>query len=398
MTGDATAPPVRVSRPRALVVDARVITPDRDGGSLRLSHILRMFRRHGLDVRFAPSFPHSFPPFCDTLARDAARMREDGIELVGDGSSLEEHLQAHGGEYALAWVCGAYVAARHAPAIRRLAPQAALVFDTIDLHHVREFREARLTGSVLRLRNALKVKRAELAVARSADCAVVVSETERRILLREAPGTATAVVPNVHEVVRAVPGFAARRDLLFLGAFTFSPNVDAVLSFVREILPAVRTRLPGVRLVVAGADPTAEVRALAGADVEVTGYVADLSPLFGRCRVVVAPLRFGAGIKGKLLFAMGQGVPAVASPVAVEGIPATPGEDVLVAGTAGDWVERIAALYEDAGRWRRQSDAGRRLVEEHFSVAGVEARVGRLVDGLLEGRKPAAAAREEGGP
>ena len=389
------AGPARAPKPRMLVIDARVPTPDRDGGSLRLLFLLSIFRHNACSVEFLPSFPESFPPFADSLASDTARLREKGIEVVGDGVAVEEYLETHGTSYDLVWICGAYVASRHVPAIRRWAPRAALVFDTIDLHHVREYREAKLTGSVPRLHNALKVKRVELAAARAADCTVVVSENERRILLREAPGIATAVVPNVHEVAGTVPGFAARRDLLYLGAFTFSPNVDAVLTFVQDTLPSVRGRLPEVRLVVAGADPTPEVRALAGEHVEVTGYVDDLHALFARCRVFVAPLRFGAGIKGKLLFAMGQGLPAVASPVAVEGIPAEPDTHVAVAGPVHEWVERIAALYHDPNRWQRQSDAGRALVAEHFSPAVVEGRVAALLAGLTTHRAGAAVLSEE---
>ncbi len=172
-----------------------------------------------------------------------------------------------------------FVAARHLKAVRTCAPDAALVFDTIDLHFPREYRAARLTGSVPRLQGALKLKRTELAIARAAAVTLVASDREKARLEGEDPRIAVRVVPNVHEVRSSPAGPDARWDLLFLGAYTFDPNVDAMVHFVRDVLPEVRRRLPGIRLFVAGADPTPEIHALAGEGVVVTGwYLRALDP------------------------------------------------------------------------------------------------------------------------
>jgi glycosyltransferase involved in cell wall biosynthesis len=384
---------------RILVIDARVVTPDRDGGSLRMLRLLTILKGLGCHVAFAPDFPRSFPPFSDSLDRDEARLRDAGIDLpLGPAApTVEAHLEADGRRYDVVLMTGVHVASKYLGRVRRHAPGAVVVFDTIDLHFLREYRAARLTGQVRRLQFALKVKRVELAVARAADVTLVVSERERELLGREDPAIRVSVIPNIHDVAASVPPFASRAGLLYLGAFTFDPNADAVTWFVRDILPSVRARLPGIRFTIAGADPTDEVKALAGDEVTVTGYVPDLAPLFAAHRVFVAPLRYGAGIKGKLLSSMAEGLPAVVSPIAVEGIAATPGQDVLVAGHGTDWAGHIARVHEDEAVWTRLSDNGQALVRRHYSTEVVEHLVvGLLQDIAVGSMRPAPGACAEG--
>ena len=372
---------------RILVIDARVVTPNRDGGSLRMFSLLQIFLARGFAVSFVPSFPESFPPFSDSLPADTARLLEIGVSLPGGGvTTADAYLEREGRQYDIVLMTGAFVASRHIAAVRRFAPQARLIFDTIDLHHLREYREARLTGNVPRLQAALKLKRVELSIARAADVTLVVSDREQSVLENEDPRIRTWVVPNIHEADTATAVPAGRRDLMFLGAFTFSPNADAMTNFVGQILPELRRRLPGVRLHIVGSDPTPEVLALACEDVVVSGWVEDLAGYFSCCRAFVAPLRFGAGIKGKLLLSMAHGLPAVVSPIAVEGIPAVAGRDVLVARTPAEWADEICRLYQDDALWATLSGHGRALIGTHYSFAAV----GRRVDGLVEliGRGP----------
>jgi glycosyltransferase involved in cell wall biosynthesis len=173
---------------------------------------------------------------------------------------------------------------------------------------------------------------------------------------------------------------------MFLGAFTFDPNIDAVQHFVAEVLPDLRARVPGLRLHIVGSDPTPEVRALAGDAVNVTGFVDDLSPYFDQCRAFVAPLRFGAGIKGKLLLSMAHGLPAVASPIAAEGIPAVEDRDLFVARAPRDWTDRIVRLLADDAAWTAMSAAGRSVVEKHYSRDAAGRHVDRLIAAVAEQR------------
>jgi len=375
-------PPVgadRLAPLRLLVVDARVPTPNRDGGSLRMVHLCQMLLARSVDVVLASSHPQSFPPFDTTLADDSARLTAMGVRLPSGGDDVEAHLARHGRDYDVVLMSGAFVASRHLSAVRRFAPQATLVFDTIDLHFLREFRAAKLTGNVPRLQHALALKRIELGLARAADVTVVVSEHEQELLRAEVPQASVLLLPNIHARVDASAPLAGRRELMFLGAFTHDPNADAMVWFVRHALPALRLAAPGLGLRIVGADPTPGVRALACDHVVVTGYVDNLAIEFDRARAFVAPLRFGAGIKGKLLLSLAHGLPVVASPVAAEGIPLVDGRDVLVARTIDDWVHAVTHLLADDAAWTAQSAAGREVVNGHYSFEAAS----RHVDALL---------------
>jgi len=129
------------------------------------------------------------------------------------------------------------------------------------------------------------------------------------------------VFPYVTDVRRSQTPFEARRDIMFLGGFAHSPNVDGVRYFVSDIWPNLAAGLPAdARLLIVGAAPTQPVLELANDRILVTGYVPELKPYFDRARVFVVPLRYGAGIKGKLVESLAHGVPSIATSIAVEGM------------------------------------------------------------------------------
>ena len=132
----------------------------------------------------------------------------------------------------------------------------------------------------------------------------------------------TAVVPSTYPVARDVPGFTQRvpRSLLFVGGFQHSPNPDAVLFFCRQVLPLVRRSLPGVTVTIVGDAPPKEVIALSSAQITVTGWVPHVEPYLASHCISIAPLRFGAGLKGKIMEAMGTGLPVVTTSVGAEGM------------------------------------------------------------------------------
>src|SRR5690606_17144479 len=136
----------------------------------------------------------------------------------------------------------------------------------------------------------------------------VVSGEEAAVLAREAPQARVEVLSNLHEVAGAGLPCAQRRDLLFVGGFRHPPNTDAVLWFCNEVFPLVRARLPGVRFHCIGDAPPPAIQALAGHEgVEVHGHVPDLAPWLDGCRIALAPLRVGAGVKGKINLSMAHG-------------------------------------------------------------------------------------------
>jgi glycosyltransferase involved in cell wall biosynthesis len=198
---------------------------------------------------------------------------------------------------------------------------------------------------------------------------LVVSETERALLARDAPDVRVEVLSNLHEVAGPGQPWAQRRDLVFVGGFRHPPNVDAVLWFASEVFPATRAQLPDVVFHCIGAHVPGEVQALAGRDgIRVHGHVPDIGPYMDGARVAIAPLRYGAGVKGKVNLSMAHGQPVVATSCAVEGMHLRDGEDVLVADDAQAFADAVVRLYQDEALWNALARNGLANVERHFSL------------------------------
>jgi glycosyltransferase involved in cell wall biosynthesis len=275
-----------------------------------------------------------------------------------------------------------YIAANYVGVSRLYAPQARLIFDTVDLHYLREQRAAELEGKPELAQQAARTRAQEFKLMRECDVSLVVSSVEQELLARELPQARVEIVSNVHEVYGRRREFDARRDLVFVGGFQHPPNADAVLWFVREVFPLVRAALPEVVFHVIGSKAPPQILDLAHDGVIVHGYVADIAPYLDGCRLSVAPLRYGAGVKGKVNMAMSYGLPVVATPAAVEGMHVRAGEDIMVAASAADFAAAILRAYGDAALWKKLSDNGLANVRQHFSFDAAREALKRILPPL----------------
>jgi len=254
-------------------------------------------------------------------------------------------------------------------------------------------RGAQLAGSAQLARAAERTRTLELGVIGSSDLTWVVSAVERELLAADAPGAPVQVLSNLHRVNGAGAPFDHRRDLVFVGGFRHPPNVDAVQWFVHEVFPQVRARLPEVVFHCIGGDVPAQIAALAAIDgVRVHGHVADIAPYMDGARLALAPLRYGAGVKGKVNLSMAHGQPVVATTCAVEGMHLRADEDVLVGDDAAAFAAAIVRGYEDEALWTRLAANGLRNVETHFSLDAGRAVVRELVARARATRESALAA------
>jgi GT2 family glycosyltransferase len=347
---------------RVLVIEACMLTPDQDSGSVRTLAMLELAIEAGAKVTFvADSLEYRERYTEDLQAR--------GVEVLYAPyeSSIADLLDRRGREFDIAIVARHYVAVKHLDALRRFAPQAIVVFDTVDLHFLRAERLAALEGGAGAKAAARARRDEELALIREADVTVVVSPVERDVLAELVPGAKVLVLSNIHEPIAGGKPFAEREGLVFIGGFQHPPNTDAVLWYAREVLPRVRKRLPGVPTYIVGSHVPATIRALAAPDFVVTGYVPDVAPFFTGCRASIAPLRYGAGVKGKVNLAMSYGLPVVATSPAVEGMHLVPGEDVMVADDPEQFAAAIERVCGDEALWQRLSAAGVENIRRHFS-------------------------------
>jgi len=215
------------------------------------------------------------------------------------------------------------------------------------------------------------------------DLCLTVSETDRRLLLEKNPHLRVADIPNPLDTValRPLPRKQSAR-FLFTGVLSYAPNADGVLYFCRHVSPALRRRVPGARLMVAGTGAPPELRRMAGDSLELLGEVPDLRPVYAECRAAVVPLRAGGGTRLKILEAFALGCPVVSTPVGCEGIPAVHGRHLLVAGSPGEFARSLEELVNDDALCARLAANARDLVQREFSADLVGARLFREYEKL----------------
>ncbi|WDK26783.1 glycosyltransferase [Xanthomonas campestris pv. incanae] len=360
---------------QVLILDECVPQPDRDSGSLRQFNLIRLLCAEGAHVVFVPTRR-------EHAGRHTQALQQLGVEvwyapfLEGIGTWL----RTHGPRFSAVLLVRHHVAHACLPLLKRYAPQARTLFDTVDLHYLRERRGAELAGDANLLRSAERTRLRELEIMAATDVTVLVSAAEQAQLHADAPQIRTALLSNLHEVAGSGQPFAQRRDLVFVGGFRHPPNVDAVQWFISAIFPLVRAQLPDVVFHCIGADVPAALQLLADETpgVQLHGYVPDLVPYMDTLRIAVAPLRFGAGVKGKINLSMAHGQPVVGTTCAVEGMHLHDGEDVCVADEADAFAAAIVRLYQDAALWHRLADNGLRNVAQHFSLDAARATVRTL--------------------
>lgn len=354
---------LRSYRESILIIDGHGPTPDRDSASLRMINLIRILRDEGVHVVFLPTDRRHCGDYTHQL-------QQLGVEVwyAPFLSGISSWLRENGHRFSTIMACRYHVMHDMLPLLRRYAPNARLVFDSVDLHYLRERRGALISGDSLSARSAETTRALELNVVARSDVTLVVSETEREQLLLDAPEARVEVLSNIHDVVGSRLDFPQRHDLVFVGGFRHAPNEDAIAWFVGEVWPLIRASEPTLKLHCIGGDVTDRVAALQlEPGVVVHGHVPDLRPFMEGARVAIAPLRYGAGVKGKINLSMAHGQPVVATACAVEGMHLTADVDVLVAETAQEFAAAVRRVYHDEALWRRLSEAGLANVQKHFS-------------------------------
>ncbi|MAU62362.1 MAG: hypothetical protein CMI62_16700 [Parvibaculum sp.] len=358
----------RYSGKPLVVFDRTTPAPDRDAGSHLAASLIHAYMQLGRRVVFTP--PPNYKSR-DYYTRDLQRLGVECLHKPHFGSVAEIAEYVKNVDHVL--VFRVNVLGPLYDDIRAAWPDARIIYNTVDLHHLREARQAEIAQDEALSRKAAETEEKELSLIRKADCTVVLSETERELLLRSVPEAADSLVvfPYIFEMPERKnppPLMSARRDIVFLGGYMHMPNIDAAHFLKEKIWPRLRPHLPAdARLLLVGADAGPEIYALSGDGVEVTGFVADLEPVFDSARVFVAPLRFGAGIKGKVIHALAHGVPSVVSPIAAEGMGLVDERDLLVAEGEGAFCEAVLRLYGDEVLWEELHGNGLSFVERNYS-------------------------------
>lgn len=349
----------------ALVVDATSPMPWRDAGSVTVINTIRALQRLNFRVVFVPQDNLLY------VRSSAELLQRAGVEVLHlpYTASIKEYLTLHSQAVGLVHIFRYLVAIAELKNIRSAVPEVHVTLNVMDLHHVRVQREAELSGDSKLMKLATEqIKRDELEVIGDVDTAFVHTVPERDIVLAERPTANVHLYPYVTDEIGRDAPFSPRAGIMFLGGYDHSPNVDAAEFFVSEVMPILRRRLPGVRIHLAGSSVNARVYDLEASDVIIDGFVPKLQSYYSNFRVFVAPLRYGAGIKGKVAAAMVHGVPSVISSVAAEGMDLQDGIQCFIRDDVADIAEAIVRVYDDEKLWEAMSDAAVKFGLQAYSL------------------------------
>jgi len=354
-----------------LIVDHYIPQPDRDAGSRTMWQFIRMFVRHGFSVKFWPENLHNDPAYAPLL-------QQQGVEVVygyEHHQGFEKWMKEHGADLDAVLLSRPHIAIDFIKAVREHT-RVPLLYYGHDVHYLRIEDRLRLSPEdpVLRA-ECNEARKLEHKVWQLVDVVYYPSESEtqhvRAWLNEHAPKVRSHTVPayaydsfpehpdeNLHE----------RHGLIFVAGFGHPPNADAAEWFVREVLPLVRKLRPQIQLDLVGSNPCDTVKALHGEGITVTGFVTDeeLAARYGSARVVVAPLRYGGGMKGKVIEAMRFGVPCVTTSAGVQGL-AQANEFLVAMDDAADFAEKVLRYLGDDSAWRQASAAGQDFVRANFT-------------------------------
>lgn len=372
---------------RILVIDPYLPIFDRAAGSLHLFNILKILRAMNYHVTFISA--HS-----DLQERYRPILEEMGIETYAGDPELIHEIEMNNRttcrridyqrlfqerEFDFALVDFWYLAEHYLPIIREFSPLTKVIIDTEDVHFVREIREAEIKGDPEIKRCALENKKRETAIYNKADELWVVTEEDRQALLPELNNVPVEIRPVIHEMPEVKYGFEDRRGILFVGNFNHTPNIDAVEFFAREVFPLVAQSLPDVQVYVVGNNSSKKIGSLNSRNLVIVDYVEDLSEYYGKCRIAIAPLRYGAGLKGKVVESLSYGVPVVTTSIGAEGTGLQDGKEILVADDPHEMARKIVNAYSDKEIWEGLSKNGRMRMEEKWSFEAGERRLKEIL-------------------
>lgn len=364
--GNADAIATRAPGPlRALVIDERMPVSNRDAGSNAMRSHLRSLKRIGYDVSFAPS---------DMRAGLYEEIETLGITLCAPPwyTSVEEILRRQSNSFDLVYLHRLSMATQYAALVRRYQPRARLLYSVADLHHLRMRRQAEAQRRPELVALADRMQVSELITVSGVDGVITHSSHEANVLRRQVPAAKVYVVPWDVPVAATQVSFAQRKGMAFIGHYGHQPNLDAAQWLIDDIVPRLLERDPSFECLLVGTQLPEALRQARPGIVPI-GEVENISEIFNRVRLTVAPLTYGAGIKGKLLDSLAAGVPCVGTSIASEGLDLPAELMKYIGDNASSLVVAIESLHSDAERNRAAAQCGLAYVNDRLSEARIDA-------------------------
>lgn len=351
---------------RALFVDVCTPTWDKDAGSQQVTSLMMLLKMCGVQVTFIASDNFLFiNGYTDSLQRA-------GVEVLYRpyAESVEQHINVYGTRYDLCFLYRPQVGTRYLAAIEKYCPQSRIIYHTVDLHFLREERQAKVTNSKKLLLQSNKTYWIEKKIIEKVDCALIHSTIEMQELEKRGVRGAKSLHPLIYAESISAADFVSRAGVMFVGGFNHTPNGDAASYLLDEIMPLVWQTYPEMEVYIVGANPPQKLFEYNDDRIKILGFIQNLDEYYEKVRVSVAPLRYGAGVKGKIGSAMIKGVPVVTTTIGAEGMGLTNEVDIIIAANAQEFADSIIRLYGDSALWKRIRDNASEYSQKEWGTQG----------------------------
>jgi glycosyltransferase involved in cell wall biosynthesis len=371
------------SAPRALVIDDRLPKSDRDAGSTAVLSHIRSLQRLGYRVTFVPAIEFN-PAAADRAAIEAFDVSCGCAPYYG---TVEEVLKRQAGEFDLVYLHRISNASKYGELVLNYFPKARRIYSVADLHHVRLLRQSQVEDRPELEALSKRLQLAEFTAAAFSNAVITHSKDETDLLKSRLPGAAVFTLPwSVKSRPTKVP-FSQRAGFAFIGGFGHMPNQDAVRWLIKDIMPLVRSQDPSIQCFLVGSDMPEQFKQLQADGIVPIGYVEDLTEIFDRVRLTVAPLAYGAGLKGKVIDSLSAGIPCVCTNIAAEGLNLPAPLRACVADDPEGFAASIVCLHNSEAENDRCGRAGLEFVDVEFSDSYLDARMSEVTG--RAGRNPA---------
>ncbi|QFG01088.1 glycosyltransferase [Psychrobacillus glaciei] len=351
-----------------VVVDHYVPHYDKDAGGRCTFQYLKLFRSLGFNVIFIGDNFYRHEPYTSEL-------QALGIEvLYGNNYSknIEQWFKENGEYLDYVYLNRPHIAIKYIDMARKHT-QAKIIYFGLDLHYLRELRNYEVEKNEELLKSSKEWKKIEFDLFSKADVIHVVGSYEQNLLQQEFPNKIIRNLPlfmfNDEEIDIENKSFDSRENILFVGGFNHKPNYDGVLWFVNEIFPNILSAKPNIKFYIVGSNPPNDIMALNSKNIIVTGYVTEekLMQYYSDCRIVVVPLRYGAGVKGKVVEATSHHVPIVTTPIGSEGLIDFE-QYSLIAKDSEEFSRMVIDLYDDIEMWTNLSMKSKDYISKYFTT------------------------------
>ena len=349
-----------------LVVDHFVPEFDRDAGSRTTFEYLNMFIKQGFIVKFLGDNFNNKEPYTSIL-------EQKGIEVLYGKKYHDEifdWIDLNKDNIDFIYLNRPHIALNYIKYFKNNT-NAKIIYYGHDLHFLREQREYELNHDETHKFESEKWKNIELDIMRNSDIAYYPSYIEKNVINEIDPKIKVKAInayicDKIDENYKLK--FKKRKGLIFVGGFRHRPNVDGITWFVENIYPIVKSKL-NIPLYIVGSEPPREIMKLEGNGITILANVSDekLKELYDTVKIVIVPLRFGAGIKGKVIEAMSRGLPIVTTSVGAEGIKNS--EKILnITDDVNDFANKIIELYDNNDKLEELSNAEIKYINDNFTI------------------------------